>query len=93
MPKKIIPQEKNNLNTENIFDEFVQSHDDVKKIDETKKSKKNLYDYLKIGNICFTFVNVVLFIAVSFFTLYNHFQKNEERSDISFLRPVCSFIS
>lgn len=93
MPKEVTPQEENNLNTGNIFDEFVQSHDEVKQIDEKNDSKKGLYDYIKIWNMCFMFLNTILFIALVFLTVYNHFQKKEEREDISFLKPVCSFIA
>lgn len=85
-------QNSNNTpQTENIFDEFVDSQK-VSNEEILSPRDKNLYDYMRIGNMGLTVINVILFLVLIGGVFYNYFQSKEEKIDIWFLRPVCWFM-
>lgn len=88
MPKKT---DTNDITTENIFDEFVESQDTLKEIQHGKE-KKQIYDYLKTWNVIFMFLNITLFFVVIAFYFYGYFQEKTEKTEVIFFKPICSFI-
>lgn len=91
MPKEVQKQGESSINTENIFDEFVESRENIKDIQSADKWRKDLYDYIKTGNYVFMMMNIFLFFLIIIFSFYNYFQAKDDNSSISFLQPVCSF--
>jgi len=92
MAKELKNKSKSDINTENIFDEFVESQDTAASLENEEKEKKQLYDYLKIGNYICMSLNILLFFAISIFAFYNFYQAKEEKENISVLQPVCKFL-
>lgn len=91
MVKEVESKANEEINSENIFDEFIDSQDSVNNSDITK-NKRWVYDYLKTLNFVFIFVNLLLFLFIITLLMYNHFQSKEEKDNIAFLQPICNFL-
>jgi len=90
MPKET--EKQNTINTENIFDEFVESQENSWEIDASIKNTRGIYDYLQGVNYVLMFLNICLFFIIVIFSFYNYFQAKEEKTNIAFLKPVCWFL-
>lgn len=79
------------LNSENIFDEFTDSQDIQNEIKQVEQQEhKDLYYYLKHLNTVFICVNVLVFFIVITMFSYNYIQKQETKTSYNFLAPICS---
>lgn len=88
MPKQT---DTNDITTENIFDEFVESQDTLKEVQHGKE-KKHIYDYIKAGNYIFMSLNIILFFIIIVLYFYSYSQEKTDKTEIGFLKPVCSFM-
>jgi len=81
------------INSENIFDEFIQPEEIKTEIEKNDlDTQKDIYYYLKKISTVVLFCNVFLFLWFIVSLGYIYIQNNSERTEYSFLTPVCNLI-
>ena len=86
-----ITASKNEIDTQNIFDEFSVSDtvaEEVKDVD--KKKHKDLYYYIKRISKVFFVWNILLFVFITVAYTYIYLQNSETKTEYSVLTPICS---
>ncbi len=79
------------INSENIFDEFTDSQDIKTELEKNdKNNEKDVYYYMKKISSFLLSINIVLFLLVISCFWYIYIQNNKEKTEYSFLNPICS---
>jgi len=91
MPLETSGKPNNDINSENIFDEFTGSQDIQEELDKNdKKWEKDIYYYLgKFSGFLLT-ANILLFLTIIAWFWYVYVQSNDSKTEYSFLAPVCN---
>jgi len=91
MPKETSTDASVDINSENIFDEFTGSQDIQQELDQNdKNNEKDIYYYMKKVNTFLHSINILIFLWVICCFWYIYIQNNEEKTEYSFLSPMCS---
>ena len=89
--KDNIPTSGNELDSDNIFDEFSVStniDEEVKKAEEAKN--KDIYYYFKKISRVLLVLNILLFIFIAISVVYIYIQTQQEKKEYSIFTPICS---
>ena len=84
--------EKINIDSTNIFDEFSvdeKTKEEVKKVEESKKRRWMNY-YLYISNNLLSTINLIAFLFLIAIWWYIYFQNSKIFKDVSYLNPICN---
>jgi len=91
MPKENPKDINQAVNSENIFDEFTNSDEIKKEIEQTDKNiEKDIYFYLKKISSILLVLNIIALLLILFSAFYIYVQEGEDKKEFSFLSPVCS---
>jgi len=91
MPKEKPEDINQTVSSENIFDEFTNSDEIKKEIEQTDKNiEKDIYFYLKKISSVLLVLNIIALLLILFSAFYIYVQEGEDKKEFSFLSPVCS---
>ena len=83
-------KQKENLDTQNIFEEFTNSgavQDELEKVDIS--ANKDIFYYIKKATNVIFIWNIILFICIIFSVFYIFIQEKEAKQEYGFLSPIC----
>lgn len=84
-------ENNSNINSENIFDEFTDSQEIKNEIErDDKNNEKDIYYYLKKISGVLLSLNIIGFLFIIICFAYIYIQNNDDKTEYSFLTPICS---